>query len=113
MGVIKCFNRACRYYDDDKPDNCSHPRVKILKCKDSNVSKGVKKNYGNPYMSELMSNECWCGGPKKPRKSFCYGCYKRLRGDLQRDLYSRLGNGYEAAYEAAVKYLEELDGQSA
>ena len=113
MGAIKCFNDECHYWDIDEPDHCSHPIVEILKCDHSKVGKGVKKDYGNPYLAALMSNECHCGRPKKPGKSFCYACYKSLRSDLQHDLYSRIAWGYEAAYEAAVKYLEEMDGESA
>ena len=107
MGVIKCFNRACRYYDDDKPDNCSHPLVEILKCRDSKVGKDIKKDWSNPWLAALMSNECHCGRPKKPRMSFCFSCYRSLPRDMQRALYQRFGEGYEEAYEAAVEWLDE------
>jgi len=58
------------------------------------------------YYDELMSDECACGNPKQPSRSFCYRCYMALPGDMRRDLWKRLGEGYEEAYEAAVKYLE-------
>jgi len=58
------------------------------------------------YLDELTSDECACGQPKKAGHSFCYRCYMRLPGDMRRDLWKRIGDGYEAAYEAAVKWLE-------
>lgn len=58
------------------------------------------------FYNELISDECACGRPKKPGYSFCYRCYRSLPGDMQRDLYKRIGEGYEVAYEAAVKWLE-------
>jgi hypothetical protein len=57
------------------------------------------------YATELKSEECFCGKTKKPRMSFCYRCYKSLPGDMQKDLYQPLGNGYEEAYEEAVAWL--------
>ena len=77
-------------------------------CKDS-IVKNIKTNkYKNSYLNALYSNECVCGNNKKPKKSFCYQCYKKLPRDLQIDLYSRMGDGYEQAYDAAIKYLDEL-----
>jgi len=58
------------------------------------------------YYDELMSDDCACGMPKKSGRSFCYKCYISLPKDMRRDLWLRIGDGYEAAYEAAVKYLE-------
>jgi len=58
------------------------------------------------YIDELMSDECACGRPKWPKRSFCYRCYVRLPADMRRDLYKRIGDGYEAAYEEAVKWLQ-------
>ncbi len=57
------------------------------------------------YIKELGSEECQCGKPKKRGFSFCYGCYFSLPKDTRRDLYQKLGEGYEAAYEAAVAFL--------
>lgn len=58
------------------------------------------------YIKELMSDECACGRPKRPGHSFCYRCYRSLPGHMQHDLFQIVGNGYEEAYEAAVKWLE-------
>lgn len=59
------------------------------------------------YIDELLSNECACGREKKMHKFFCYDCYKSLPRDLQTNLHSPLHEGYEEAYDAAVKYLTE------
>ncbi|MDY7035541.1 MAG: hypothetical protein SV375_05180 [Thermodesulfobacteriota bacterium] len=59
------------------------------------------------YVDELMSEQCLCERPKKRHHSFCYRCYRSLPGDLQRALYNRIGDGYEEAFEEAVKWLEE------
>jgi hypothetical protein len=57
------------------------------------------------YLREFISEECQCGKYKKSQMSFCYPCYKSLPRDLQRNLYNRLGNGYEEAYDEALTYL--------
>lgn len=107
MGIIKCVNKKCRYYDPDKLDNCGHAFIRIRDCHYSLV-RGVKVDkHKNHYLNELMSNECLCGRDKKPGKSFCYSCYKNLPADLQMDLYCRMGDGYEEAYDAAIKWLED------
>jgi len=59
------------------------------------------------YIKELDSEQCLCERSKARGKSFCYRCYKALPRDMQRDLYRRIGEGYEEAFEAAVRYLEE------
>jgi hypothetical protein len=59
------------------------------------------------YLNQLKSNECFCGGTKKPKMSFCYPCYKSLPNEMQRALYQRLGDGYEDAYEEACQFLME------
>lgn len=59
------------------------------------------------YLRELMSNECLCGKEKKPKYSFCYGCYKALPDEMQTLLYALIGQGYEGNFEEAVKWLEE------
>jgi len=57
------------------------------------------------YISELRSDECQCGGFKMPGRSFCYKCYTSLPRDMRRDLYQKMWDGYEEAYDAAVHYL--------
>ena len=63
------------------------------------------KNDRRFYLDELMSDECQCGSYKKPRYSFCYRCYKSLPWGMQQDLYAGIGDGYEEAYDKAVKFL--------
>jgi len=58
------------------------------------------------YLDELLSDQCACGMRKQPLHSFCYRCYMSLPGDMRRDLWQAMGDGYEAAYEEAVKWLE-------
>lgn len=57
------------------------------------------------YLKELAGRECQCGKAKKPRMSFCYLCYKTLPGHMQKELYQRVGNGYEEAYDEALQHL--------
>jgi len=57
------------------------------------------------YIEAFKSEECFCGRNKKSRMAFCYGCYKSLPHDMQKALYQRMGNGFEEAYEEAVKWL--------
>jgi hypothetical protein len=59
------------------------------------------------YLQELNSEECACGAWKKPKFSLCFACYHALPKDMQTDLWSRLGDGYEEAYDAAITWLKE------
>jgi len=38
--------------------------------------------------------------------AFCHGCWKRLPGKRQRALYRRIGEGFETAYEEALRFLQ-------
>lgn len=58
------------------------------------------------YFKELRSNECYCGKSKEVGRSFCYTCFKKLPGHLQKPLYNKIGSGYEEAYEDAVNFLD-------
>jgi len=60
------------------------------------------------YVGELESEGCFCGRNKKSGKAFCYRCFAELPHDMRRALYKRIGDGYEAAYDAAVNYLDAL-----
>lgn len=64
-----------------------------------------KANDWRFYIDMLRSNECLCGRYKKQKLVFCYRCYKKLPVAMQRALYNRLGDGFEEAFEEAVKYL--------
>lgn len=57
------------------------------------------------YYSELMSEGCLCGKPKKRKYSFCPRCYYSLPRHMREDLYQLIGDGYEEAFEAAVAWL--------
>jgi hypothetical protein len=59
------------------------------------------------YAKELKSDQCQCGRTKKPGRSLCFPCFRDLPVEMQEDLYKKIGSGYEEAYEAAVKWLEE------
>jgi len=105
MGLIKCVNSGCRDYDAGEPDNCCLPFHEILKCQ-----KAVVRNVDPPkndYVRILQSNECACDRGKQSGKAFCFRCFKALPGDMQRALYKRVGQGFEEAYEEAVKWLTE------
>ena len=60
-------------------------------------------------LTDLMSQGCACGRPKKSGKSVCYGCWKRLPKDLQRRLYKK--QGYNATYQEALTFLELIDDE--
>lgn len=59
------------------------------------------------YREELDSNGCACDRQKKPGFSFCYRCNSELPSEMKKALYRKPGHGYEEAYEAACKWLEE------
>ena len=57
------------------------------------------------YLEALKSDGCQCGRTKKRGMAVCYTCWKRLPRDLQQQLYWRIGDGFEEAYDAAIAYL--------
>lgn len=57
------------------------------------------------YIEVLKSEECQCERWKRQKMAFCWHCYKQLPQDMQRALYRRIGDGFEEAYEDAVKWL--------
>lgn len=60
------------------------------------------------YVKELRSEECTCGRPKRSGFSFCYECYHALSPATRQALYQKIGAGYDAAFDAAVRELEQL-----
>ena len=60
------------------------------------------------YLSELKSNECFCGKTKKTGYSFCFYCFKELSSDIRKRLYDKVGSGYEEAYDDAIEYLKDI-----
>ena len=60
------------------------------------------------YLETLKSTECQCEGEKKRGRAVCFSCWRRLPENLQRALYRPIGRGFEAAYEAAYRHLNDL-----
>jgi hypothetical protein len=46
-----------------------------------------------------------CAKSKRPAQTMCPACYAKLPGQLKKDLYKRVGAGYEQAVEAAMTSL--------
>jgi len=60
------------------------------------------------YRDAKASNECHCGRVKKKGHPFCWHCWNKLPGELQRGLYSHLDTKtWGEGYEEAVEYLSE------
>ena len=59
------------------------------------------------YFNELQGSQCQCGKNKNPKKSFCRSCYFKLPYNMQSDLYKRIGDGYKAAFDQAVTFLNK------
>lgn len=62
------------------------------------------------YVKDLRSRVCWCGKPKQSKNSLCRKCFWGLPVDLRRALYQEIGQGCEAAYDAAVAFLKKKKG---
>jgi len=58
-------------------------------------------------VTQLRSTECQCGSKKQRGMAFCYRCWMQLPEDARRGLYSKVGNGFEAAYNAAWLLADE------
>jgi len=57
-------------------------------------------------IADLRSTTCACGARKTSRQTFCRRDYFRLPVGMREALYARIGEGYEAHYAAALKFLE-------
>ncbi len=53
----------------------------------------------------LKNNQCRCGAGKQFKTAFCNQCYRSLPPSVRRSLYSRIGGGFEQAYELAAQTL--------
>jgi hypothetical protein len=60
------------------------------------------------FIDTLASDECQCGRHKQPGRAVCFKCYARLPDDKRRALFRRVGAGFEAAYEDAYRFLNDL-----
>jgi hypothetical protein len=54
----------------------------------------------------LNGHICQCGAAKTRKTAFCGGCYCKLSDELRAGLWSRIGSGFEGAYDRAVEYLK-------
>lgn len=58
---------------------------------------------------ELHGTVCRCGKVKRAGETFCRPCYVSLPIGTRHSLYSRVGQGYEEAYRAAVALLGPVE----
>lgn len=59
-------------------------------------------------LKDFTGIECIiCGGQKRKNQSFCPRCFIALPPKKRAALYLAFGDGYEDAFEEAVKFLRE------
>jgi len=58
-------------------------------------------------MLTSLRSEVWpvCGGAKRVARPLCLPCYRRLDEGTREALYQRIGEGYEASLEQALRQL--------
>lgn len=61
----------------------------------------------------LRATHCQCGHRKSYGHAVCGRCYWALPADLKRDLYLRVGHGFEAHYQRALGLLKARRSLSA
>jgi hypothetical protein len=54
----------------------------------------------------LMGEVCRCGGAKKAGFSFCNGCYRLCPPREANNLWRKIGEGYELAYERCCRAID-------
>jgi hypothetical protein len=54
----------------------------------------------------LQSMVCLCGTRKQQGRSFCYGCFNLLPGNLKRNLWRSLHDGYAEVWDEACTFLK-------
>ena len=89
------------------PGTAEAPSEKVTAHMDALNRDKVREGDGFFYARELKSNECACGEEKGKNKSFCFSCFKKLPDGIAQDLYLKIGEGYEQAYDAALQHLSE------
>lgn len=57
----------------------------------------------------LKSGQCACGHAKQTGMAFCYPCWQRLPQNIRQALYRKIGQGFAAAYDVAVQFLQPMD----
>lgn len=58
-------------------------------------------------MQSLRSETCpTCGGPKGAMRTLCLACFRKLPHTIKNRLYSRFGEGYETAFQDAMRFLK-------
>lgn len=58
-------------------------------------------------VKSLVSEVCpACDKTKKERQTFCSRCYYKLSGAQRKALYRLIGEGYEHAFDDAMKTLK-------
>ena len=67
---------------------------------------GPMKKGIHHYHKIIKADECRCGHTKKTGYPLCFRCYHSLPEEMRRALHQPIGQGFEAAYEAAVDELE-------
>jgi hypothetical protein len=56
----------------------------------------------------LKNNQCRCGAGKLARMAFCRHCFYKLPQPIRKALYTRVGFGFEQAYQLAERTLDEV-----
>ena len=69
--------------------------------------------YRRELIRELMGTKCRCGEPKGRGMTLCRACYLSLSQEMRNELYKRIGEGYEDAYERACRVLDRVTGTAA
>ncbi len=70
-----------------------------------------KKMDKKEILSRYTSVKCFCGKLKHTYQSFCFECYQKLPREMKTALWKRFGYGYEEAYVAAVRKLQEIKNE--
>ena len=64
-------------------------------------------------IAALNSDECRCERPKQYGHALCGHCWHQLPVHLHRELYLRVGFGFEKAYAQAAQLLDRHRARSA
>lgn len=56
-------------------------------------------------LRELRSDRCVCRRAKKPKESFCSGCYFALPPAMRKTLYRMMSEGYAEHWDEARDWL--------
>lgn len=108
---FECLNRRCEYWETEREGHCSPGAMYSEACS----IRFIREKTGEcpiPYYIYMKNSEvCSCGRKKLSGKPFCFKCTVKLPRDIRAHLGCRIGDGFEEAFDSALRALSMINEQ--